>query len=95
MPTSDEVLCTLPPYLPKGPSWHLPPGSAEAHIDRQYRWGPGYHLPRHLANCLRSMPHPSDHTSCVGLWGALHGSLRGRSLAEDPRASHCCLPAAG
>lgn len=39
LPTSDEVLCSVAPYLPKGASLHLPPGSAEAHIDRQFRCG--------------------------------------------------------
>jgi len=39
LPTSDEVLCGLVPYLPKGPSMHLPPGSEAAYIDRQFRWG--------------------------------------------------------
>ena len=37
MPTGDEVLCAVPPYLPKGPSMHLPAGSAEALLDRWFR----------------------------------------------------------
>ena len=39
-PTSDELMCPVPPYLPvtvPGASHHLPAGSMERHLDTQFR----------------------------------------------------------
>ena len=39
-PTSDELMCPVPPYLPvtvPGAPHHLPAGSMERHLDTQFR----------------------------------------------------------